>query len=57
MNGPYRPHSTLSPIDLEIKRKQGALQVIRNKQRDPNWQKKRNEAERLRRAKKRKSVV
>lgn len=53
MNGPYHPRSTLSPIDLKIKRLQTKLQVIKNKERDPNWQKKRNEAERLRRKKKR----
>ncbi len=55
MNVPYHPRSTLSPLDLEIKRKQNQLQVNLLKQKDPDYQKKRNEAERLRRKAKRES--
>jgi len=49
MNGPYHPMDTLDPIDADILRLKKKLQVNKMKQQDPNWQKRRNDKERLRR--------
>lgn len=55
MNGPYHPMATLDPIDRDIIRLKKRLQVNLQKQRDPNYTKKKNEKERLRRKAKRES--